>query len=200
MLRLVGELLVVLQTLLSIREVILKCALRIILRQCCHPIGIKKVQIIEVGTIGERALSKDDVPLAVAGIIEHRGNKTAGISAADIDHSRTKRAEDGIAIVEKFLGGPIVRCVGGTLGFDNCPPLRAALGRVCSILALAAKRCVNSLHLVVAARLSRVEEPLEFVGDSDFEMGGHGMGEFATTPSKLNHLAGDDFLRRGGGL
>ncbi len=122
LLRLVGELLVVLQTLLGVPNVFLKCALRIILSERFHPVGIKKIQVIQVGAIREGVLSEDHVTLAAAGLVEHRGNETTGISAACVNHSRTKRVEHGVAVIEKCLRRPVVRFARGATRFLNGTP------------------------------------------------------------------------------
>src|SRR5205085_11789803 len=197
LLRLVGELLVVLQTLLGIPEVVLERALAIIFRQSRHAVAVKEAQIVQVGSIGERVLCEDYMALAFGSFIEQGWNEATGISAADIDHSGSKRAEHGVSIVEKFLGRPIVRGISDALSFDDRSPGRAIPGRVSSILALFPKRFVNRFHLLITACFRRVEEALEFMGDSDFEMLGHGVCELAAAASELRDFVAYDFRRRG---
>src|SRR5215470_15737974 len=86
-----------------------------------------------------------------------------------------------------------MRGVGSALRFDNRSPLRS-IPSVRALLALLPKRLVNALHFVIATRLSRVKEPLEFIRNRDFEVRGHSPGELATAASELRDFAGDNFL------
>ena len=194
---LVGELLVALQTLLGIPEIFLKRTLAILLRQRRHSVAVKETQIVQVASIGERVLREDNVTLAIAGFIEQRRNEATRVSAAHVNHFRAKRTQHGDAVVEKLLCGPVVRGVGRALGLDNRAPVRAIPGPVGSTLALFAQGFVDGLHLIVAACLGRVEEPLKFVRERNFEVLGHGVGELPATASELREFVPDDFLRRG---
>src|SRR5436309_3221814 len=139
--------------------------------------AIEETQILQVASISERVLREDSVALAIAGFIEQRRNEATRVSAAHVNHSRAKRTQHGVAVVEKLLCGPVVRGVGRALGLDNRAPVRAIPGPVGSTLALFAQGSVDGLHLIVAACLGRVEEPLKFVRESNFEVLGRGVGE-----------------------
>ena len=91
---------VVRQPSLIVGKVICERAVGILVGQRRELITVKEIQIIQIGTGGETILGNDDVPLAIAGFFQERGNKSSRISAAYINHSGAKRAEHTLAVVQ----------------------------------------------------------------------------------------------------
>ena len=136
--------------------------------------------------------------VAVAGGIEHVGNEHAGVRAADVNHAGLERAENGVAVIQIFLGGHALghhRRAPGVL--NGTPEWTDVVGKRTAGIIRRVQGLVDGVGFVPTTGFDGVEEPLDVVGNGHVVFGGQFFENGALFLGKLGEFTGQDGVSRG---
>ena len=198
----IRELLVVLESFLRVGHVILKGAVRVCAAQSVEAIAVKEAEVFGIRAIGQTILRDDNAGFAATGFVHERGDPSAFVRAAHINHPGPKRAEHVVAVVEKFLRGPEMDLLGHAVGINDGRPQRGDFGQAglakAGIGFAAIQRVECGFDFRPVAGFHRIEESLDDRGNGHALLFGHGVHHVTARAGKLFQFGGDDFLRGGG--
>lgn len=196
--RFVGKFVVVFEAAGGIGDVIGKELVAIGLSGEVEAFAVEEFGVILVAIIREGVLGEDDVLLGAAGFVDERGDESAGVGAANVNHAGPKRAENGLAVVEELLRGPEMSLFGDAVGFEDGGPKVIQRGIVSGAFVLAGAfghGLEPAVDFVPTPGFDSLEKLEDFGGDLLAVMFGEAIENLAAVGGELEDFVGDDFLR-----